>query len=121
MTPLSTIMWPLQRIDRHIQQFLNASDARELIGADPAVANFELLNLELNAAFFKNLDHLPTVVGHVAALLERGVRVLIYAGSYDWSQTGWQTSGGRSIWSGVGRRSSTLTENSQARHGVVRV
>ncbi|KAF9493049.1 serine carboxypeptidase [Pleurotus eryngii] len=31
-----------------------------------------------------NLDHMHTSVEHVAALLERGIRVLVYAGSYDW-------------------------------------
>ncbi|KAL4267840.1 hypothetical protein AB1N83_001385 [Pleurotus pulmonarius] len=69
---------------RHIQRLLNASDTRELIGAGPAVVDFELLNPELNAAFFKNLDHLHTVMEHGAALLERGVHVLVYAVSYDW-------------------------------------
>ncbi|KAF9493039.1 serine carboxypeptidase [Pleurotus eryngii] len=68
----------------HIQQFLNASTTRELLGADPAVARFALISPDVNAAFFNNLDHLHTSVAHVAALLERGVRVLIYSGSYDW-------------------------------------
>ncbi|KAF4563804.1 hypothetical protein EYR36_003046 [Pleurotus pulmonarius] len=69
---------------RHIREFLNASDTRELIGADPAVANFELINTKLHDAFFNNLDHMHTSVEHVAALLERDIRVLIYVGSYDW-------------------------------------
>ncbi|KDQ22408.1 hypothetical protein PLEOSDRAFT_1087048 [Pleurotus ostreatus PC15] len=44
----------------NIQHFLNAPATRALLGADPAVV-------------------------HVAALLERGVRVLIYAETYDWA------------------------------------
>lgn len=71
-------------VPRHIQKFLNASDTRELIGADPAAGNFELINTELHDAFFNNLDHMHTSVEHVAALLERDIRVLIYVGSYDW-------------------------------------
>ncbi|KAG9218161.1 hypothetical protein CCMSSC00406_0008100 [Pleurotus cornucopiae] len=50
-----------------------------LLGADPAVAHFALLSPGVNAAFFSSRDHL-----HPSALLERGVLVLVYAGTYDW-------------------------------------
>ncbi len=40
--------------------------------------------MKLHDAFFNNLDHMHTSVEHVAALLERDIRVLIYVGSYDW-------------------------------------
>lgn len=38
----------------------------------------------MSAAFSANRDELQSSHLHVAALLERGVQVLIYIGTYDW-------------------------------------
>lgn len=45
--------------------------------------NFTLLNLDLNLAFWARLDAVPGVTAYVTSLLERGVRVLVYVGDYD--------------------------------------
>lgn len=39
--------------------------------------------MNLHDRFFDRFDHLRPTVHYVSALLERGVRVLIYAGEYD--------------------------------------
>jgi carboxypeptidase C (cathepsin A) len=45
---------------------------------------FSSCNNPLNAAFHAADDSLRMATEHVAGLLERGVRVLIYVGTYDW-------------------------------------
>ncbi|KAL0950606.1 hypothetical protein HGRIS_007397 [Hohenbuehelia grisea] len=70
----------------HIEKYLSKPDVRTLLGVDPAVPpNFSSCDMAVNSAFERSLDMLHHTVGYVSALLERGVRVLVYAGSYDWS------------------------------------
>ncbi|KAF8880906.1 serine carboxypeptidase [Gymnopilus junonius] len=52
---------------------------------DPSITqNFTSCNLDVQSAFVSTQDILHPTKDYVAALLERGVRVLIYVGSYDW-------------------------------------
>ena len=58
---------------------------RAQLGVDPAVtANFSSCNYEVLAAFQATIDGFRPTYHYVAALLERGVRALIYVGKNDW-------------------------------------
>jgi carboxypeptidase C (cathepsin A) len=62
---------------------------RELLGVDPQAANFSSCASDVGHLFNARLDKwaVPTQY-YVAGLLDRGIRVLIYAGTYDW-QCNW--------------------------------
>lgn len=70
---------------------MDSNSTRELLGLtrDLFPGNFSVVSLPVNQAFEKRMDLWKTPTQfHVAELLERGVRVLIYAGTYD-SVCGW--------------------------------
>ncbi|KAJ7756602.1 Alpha/Beta hydrolase protein [Mycena metata] len=72
-------------ITADIRAYLSRPDVRTVLGVDPAVpANFSSCSLSVTAAFYAQLDVLRRTSDHIGALLEHGVRVLIYAGTYDW-------------------------------------
>ncbi|KAL0955699.1 hypothetical protein HGRIS_001920 [Hohenbuehelia grisea] len=69
----------------NIAEYLSKPSIQTLLGVDPAVTgNFSVANMTVNAIFARNLDHLHPTSDHISALLEHGVRVLVYVGSYDW-------------------------------------
>ncbi|KAJ3561893.1 hypothetical protein NP233_g9919 [Leucocoprinus birnbaumii] len=69
----------------HIRNFLSDTKNRDLLGVDKAVkGNFTSCNNEVNFGFGAAGDILHPTTDYVSALLERGVRVLIYVGAYDW-------------------------------------
>ena len=66
--------------------YLSQPSTQHALGIDPAMrGNFSDVNFELNKAFHGMLDIAHSSTAHVAALLERGVRVLIYVGDYDFA------------------------------------
>lgn len=69
---------------RDVDKYLNQPDIRELIGTDSAVKNFTGHSVAVNRAFRNALDSEFPTQYYIAALLERGVRVLVYVGSNDW-------------------------------------
>ncbi|KAJ8515289.1 hypothetical protein ONZ45_g7265 [Pleurotus djamor] len=89
-TPLTAAPLPIsakkQSLHRIIlRNYLSRPDVRDLLGVDPSVRkNFTISNPNVHEAFGLTLDMLHPTVDHIAALLERNVRVLIYVGSYDW-------------------------------------
>ncbi|KAF9077923.1 serine carboxypeptidase [Rhodocollybia butyracea] len=71
----------------HINNFLSLPDVRKQLGVDlhPSIpANFSSCSDDVGEMFSVTQDIAHSSKEYVAALLERGVRVLIYAGSYDW-------------------------------------
>jgi len=67
-----------------LARFLNNETLRGTIGADPAAGNYSPISFKVNSAFSEagdmiNEEHSP----YIAQLLERGIRVLIYVGTYD--------------------------------------
>ncbi|EIN13164.1 serine carboxypeptidase [Punctularia strigosozonata HHB-11173 SS5] len=77
-----TLCYP---ITKYINQYLSRPDVREELGVDPAVeGNFTSCSSDVGSAFRANLDGFHPTYLYVAALLERGVRALIYVGAYDW-------------------------------------
>jgi hypothetical protein len=66
-----------------ITSFLNQQSVRDLLGVPPAANNFSACSSLVGQGFNSHLDKyaVPTQY-YVANLLERGVRVLIYAGMF---------------------------------------
>jgi carboxypeptidase C (cathepsin A) len=72
-----------------ITKYLSDPALREQLGVDPGVANFSSCSNEVGSLFNARLDKWAVPTQHyVSGLLDRGVRVLIYAGTYDW-QCNW--------------------------------
>ncbi|KAI0683515.1 serine carboxypeptidase [Earliella scabrosa] len=73
-------------IVKNIGTFLSAPHTQELLGVDPpARGNFTYSSPSVNAAFRAHLDHWGFPAQHfLGALLERGVRALIYVGATDY-------------------------------------
>lgn len=71
-----------------IANFLDREDIRELLGAE-SPGNFTSCSREVGRHFNAHMDKwaVPSQY-YVAGLLERGIRMLIYAGTYDW-QCNW--------------------------------
>ncbi|KAK7461384.1 hypothetical protein VKT23_008562 [Stygiomarasmius scandens] len=69
---------------RFITEFLSKSSVQSTLGVDPAVSNYSFCNLDIMSAFSQTQDSSHPSTFHVAALLERGIRVLVYVGEYDW-------------------------------------
>src|SRR6266571_7839349 len=71
--------------DRHISQYLSTPEVRSRLGVDPVVpSNLSLCSAEIGLAFESQMDEYRLTYHYVAALLERGVKALIYVGTYDW-------------------------------------
>ncbi|KAJ7073477.1 serine carboxypeptidase [Mycena belliarum] len=72
-------------VTAHIRSYLSRPDVRDALGVDPAVpAKFLSCAPTVGTAFRAQLDGFRLTQDYVGALLERGVRVLIYVGTYDW-------------------------------------
>ncbi|CAK5270027.1 unnamed protein product [Mycena citricolor] len=72
-------------VTKHISNFLSAPSTRDALGVSPLVPmNFSSCSNTVNMAFTTQLDMLHPTQHYIAGLLERGVRVLIYVGTYDW-------------------------------------
>ena len=70
-------------IIRNVSKYLNDPAIRSALGADDAAGEFIETSRDVNAAFWSTGDPLHPTQYYVAELLNRGVKVLIYAGSYD--------------------------------------
>jgi cathepsin A (carboxypeptidase C) len=64
---------------------MNLPATRQILGVDTSVGNFTNCSPEVGNAFQRNMDAVSHQTQfYVAELLERGIRVLIYVGTYDW-------------------------------------
>jgi cathepsin A (carboxypeptidase C) len=64
---------------------MNTPATRTILGVDPSVGNFTACSPKVSFLFNQNMDeYTHQTQFYVAELLERGVRVLVYAGTYDW-------------------------------------
>ncbi|KAJ7596544.1 serine carboxypeptidase [Mycena floridula] len=77
---MDSLCYPLLK---HTTSYLNTEKIKKMIGVDPAAGKFRLASIPVNAAFESNMDGLRPTALHVAALLERGIQVLIYVGNFD--------------------------------------
>ncbi|KAJ7259665.1 serine carboxypeptidase [Mycena rebaudengoi] len=72
-------------VTAHIRAYLDRPHVRDTLGVDSAVpTNFSSCAKDVGAAFREHLDGFRSTQYYVGGLLERGVRVLIYVGTYDW-------------------------------------
>lgn len=72
--------------NRKIASFLDRPDVREAIGVDPSLSgNFSACSETVGDRFGKNLDDVFPAQYYISALLERGVKTLVYVGANDWS------------------------------------
>ncbi|KIJ17963.1 hypothetical protein PAXINDRAFT_167613 [Paxillus involutus ATCC 200175] len=72
-------------VTKHIRDYLDRPFTRALLGVDPAVnSNFSSCSTTVGLAFSNAQDTYHETYTHISALLERGVRALIYVGTYDW-------------------------------------
>ncbi|KAJ7659263.1 serine carboxypeptidase [Mycena polygramma] len=65
-----------------ITKYLNRKDVQALLGVE--VSKYESCSDSVGRDFEMTLDMMKGAKDYVSALLERGIRVLIYAGTYDW-------------------------------------
>lgn len=68
----------------HITDYLKLFSTRSLLGVDPEALDFASCNYDVVQSFGDNHDEYALTPEYVTALLEHGVRVLIYAGDLDW-------------------------------------
>ncbi|KAF9467031.1 serine carboxypeptidase [Collybia nuda] len=79
---IETLCYP---VTKHIGNYLDKPSVRKLLGVDPSLtANFSQCSPDVHNAFTATLDMHHLATDYVSALLDRGVRVLIYVGAYDW-------------------------------------
>ena len=69
---------------RNISAYLDRPDVRTTIGVDPSLGDFSPCNEDVGIAFAQSQDSMFPAQLYIAALLERGVRALIYVGANDW-------------------------------------
>ncbi|KAF8443143.1 Alpha/Beta hydrolase protein [Boletus edulis BED1] len=70
---------------KYVTNYLDLPATRTLLGVDPSVtSNFSSCNDAVFNAFTNAQDGLHETYTHISGLLERGVRALIYVGTYDW-------------------------------------
>ncbi|KAF9042259.1 serine carboxypeptidase [Panaeolus papilionaceus] len=76
-----TLCYPMTM---HIGNFLDQPSVKKELGVDPAL-NYSSVSWFVNMAFSQSLDQFHPTHHYIAALLERGVKALIYVGANDWS------------------------------------
>ncbi|KAJ6551745.1 serine carboxypeptidase [Mycena capillaripes] len=70
---------------KRIAAYLSRPAVREILGVDDAVpTNFSFYAPIVGEAFRAQMDEFRPTQYYVGGLLERGIRVLIYVGTYDW-------------------------------------
>jgi hypothetical protein len=69
---------------RDITSFLDLPDVRETLGVASHIGNFSSCSSDIGMDFGKHLDGLHLTKYYVEGLLERGIQVLVYVGTYDW-------------------------------------
>ena len=71
-------------MNRYIEEYLDQPWVRKELGIDPLFGNFSAVSMDVLQSLWRNGDNLHQTELYVAQLLERGIRVLIYAGTLDW-------------------------------------
>lgn len=72
-------------INNEIKGYLDQPHIRLAIGADPHIGEFTLCSSKIELAFNSALDSAFPTQYYIEALLERGVKVLLYVGATDWA------------------------------------
>ena len=70
---------------RNVDSYLNDPATRDILGIDSASGNWSSHNNAVTARFEANADRVSfRAEDSIGALLERGVRALVYVGDTDW-------------------------------------
>ncbi|ELU44191.1 serine carboxypeptidase [Rhizoctonia solani AG-1 IA] len=77
----SSLCYP---ITEHINTFLDRPETRKALGVHPSIGNYTGCSRDVGVRFSASLDHFHSNQWYVAGLLERGIKVLVYVGTYDW-------------------------------------
>lgn len=77
---------PADHLSKRINKYLDLPEVRKKLGVDKSVGDFESCNGQVGAAFNYALDNTGQTWLYVTQLLERGIRVLNYAGTLDFSE-----------------------------------
>ncbi|KAI0344400.1 serine carboxypeptidase [Trametopsis cervina] len=79
---VETLCYP---VTKTIAKYLEREDVRRQIGVDPVLpAKFSGCAWDVKARFRNSQDHLNPTQHYIGALLDRGIRVLLYIGENDW-------------------------------------
>jgi carboxypeptidase C (cathepsin A) len=76
-----TLCYP---ITKYIAKYLNKPETRNRLGVSSKVEVFTGCSDAVGADFASHADGMRMTAPYVEGLLERGVKVLIYVGTYDW-------------------------------------
>jgi len=71
-------------IAANISAYLNLPSIREKLGLDSSAPQHEPFSIDVGNRFINTGDDFHDTSLYVAGLLERGIKILIYAGDYDW-------------------------------------
>ncbi|CCM00613.1 uncharacterized protein FIBRA_02649 [Fibroporia radiculosa] len=72
-------------LSKTIEKYLSRPVTRASLGVDAVVPEeFQVCNNDVNSAFHVSHDHMFPTQFYIAALLERGIRTLLYIGVNDW-------------------------------------
>ena len=82
--PSSWLECPFDGAVRNITAFLDLPHVRETLGIASQIGNFSSCSIDVGADFARNLDRLQLTKYFIEGLLERGFKVLVYVGTYDW-------------------------------------
>ncbi|QRW13018.1 Serine carboxypeptidase [Ceratobasidium sp. AG-Ba] len=77
----SSLCYPLTK---YINNFLDLPETRKALGVHPSVGNYTGCSRDVGIRFSHSLDHFHSNQHYIAGLLERGIKVLIYVGTYDY-------------------------------------
>ncbi|CAE6506630.1 unnamed protein product [Rhizoctonia solani] len=77
----SSLCYP---ITNYINEFLDRPETRRALGVHPSIGNYTGCSHDVGERFKASLDHYHSNQWYITGLLERGVKVLIYVGTYDW-------------------------------------
>lgn len=67
-----------------ITKYLRTDKVRKVLGVDEQAPPFQGCSNKVGREFQKANDHMIDTRTYVAALLDSGIRVMIYVGTYDW-------------------------------------
>ncbi|EUC56960.1 peptidase S10, serine carboxypeptidase [Rhizoctonia solani AG-3 Rhs1AP] len=77
----SSLCYP---VTNYINEFLDRPETRRALGVHPSIGNYTGCSRDVGERFSASLDHYHSNQWYIAGLLERGIKVLIYVGTYDW-------------------------------------
>ena len=66
-----------------VKKFLNNETLRLQMGVDPEAGEYNPVSPIVQSTFITEVDMFQPTQFYLAELLERGVKILIYAGTYD--------------------------------------